>query len=59
MLGFERFSQQRIVLEINHAGGEIVAGTPVAMYLAQGFLIERSSVFSSRFHSWQAPIFIK
>ncbi len=35
VFGFEGFTQQRIVAQVDHAGREVVAGAPVAVHLAQ------------------------
>jgi hypothetical protein len=40
VFGLERFAQQRIGAQVNHAGREVVACAPVAVHLAQRFGIQ-------------------
>jgi hypothetical protein len=35
VLGLERLAQQRVVAQVDHAGGEVVAGAPEAVGLAE------------------------
>jgi hypothetical protein len=37
MLWFQRFSQQRVILKVDHAGSKIITGLPVSMELSQFF----------------------